>query len=104
MDPINNNPSFTPNPNMGQGVNPEHKNNKTLMLLGVLIAILAVILVLNIKTNKEEAMIDAEIMQMQEEIRANDEITQQIEVQSSSDELRDIEMDLNATNIDSLDM
>ncbi len=107
MEGVNNNQGYNPagmNMNNMQQGNNHSSSNKALILVSVLIVVLLAVLLINIKKNKEEKAVDEQIMQAQAEIMANDEVTQQIQVQGNTDELNEIEKDLNATNIDSLDM
>ncbi len=105
MDPLNNNQGYNPSSMNSMPQNGNHSSsNKALLLVSVLIVILLIVLLMNIKKNKEEKAVDEQIMQAQAEIMANDQVTQELNVQGNTDELNDIEKDLNATNIDSLDM
>jgi HAMP domain-containing protein len=103
MEENTTNNGFNPNPQMVQNNNTPKSKNKSLVLLVILVVILFIILVLNTQNQKEMAELDNQITQVQTDIRTNDEITKQIETQGSSDEITEIEKDLNAISIDTID-
>lgn len=89
-----------------QNVNTEiiKKSTNTTLFVIIVIIILAVIFFLGISQEKQINELDMQIMQKQEEIKNTDETVIKIEAQSESDSITDIEKDLNATNIDDLDL
>lgn len=92
--------------NIAQNINTEpiKKSTHTTLFVIIVIIILAVIFFLGISQEKQINELDAQIMQKQEEIKNTDETVIKIEAQGESDSISDIEKDLNATNIDDLDL
>jgi len=91
------------NPQITQNDNTLKSKNTSLVLLIILVIILVIILILNTQKHKQMTEVENQITQIQTDIRANDELTKQIETQGASDEITDIEKDLNAINIDTID-
>ncbi len=85
-------------PNMS----PVKKSSPMTSIIVIVILILAAVLVMNMTKNKQSKELDAEIVQKQAEIKANDMQAQALITQGESDSTADIEKDLNATNTNSI--
>jgi flagellar basal body-associated protein FliL len=104
MDPMTNGtPDVMPSPAASMPA-PDKKSGKLTTIVILLVIIIAMLTALTMVNSKKEKEVDMQIMQKQAEIKASDETIKQIENLSTSDETTDIQKDLNATNIDSINL
>ena len=100
MDEQNNVAGAT-NTNNTMNMPKKSKTNSMVLIMVVAIALIVIAIIISMRENMNEQL-DTQIMQKQSEIRTNDTIAKQLDTQGTSDNLDDIEKDLNDTNVDSL--